>query len=391
MKNGLTVDEVLAKLNRRNVDVRTREQLEKINEFSNNLIEKEMQLHNESSKVYVSKESVSKGTKISKDTIYNKPILKDFISIKQWEYDSISDAAKIRNLTDENNRLKNDIRKLKQHDVIIIDLNRQIKDLERKIKALSVPKQYDNTTKIISWNVNGMKRRTSEIQFLVLQEKPDILCLQEIRTQNPIDIPGYIKNVNIGNIKGESGVAIYTKEKPNKITNLNEEGRIIIAEYSNYVIVNVYVPYIGEEHKRLEYRNKFDSDLYGILANINKPVICCGDFNCAYGDLDKSFVDAKKPCQTVDEIRNFNEYIELGFKDNYRYLYPDEQGLTASETMRLDYFLTKKIDSIAEQHLDYMTSDHRPIVLYFEKPTLDVNKGDEDDIKNSEKESKLYN
>ena len=68
-------------------------------------------------------------------------------------------------------------------------------------------------TKVISWNVNGLKARMDSVKALVEVEHPDILCLQEIKVKNPspyLDaLPGYAGSVNTNKEKnGHAGVAI---------------------------------------------------------------------------------------------------------------------------------------------------------------------------------------
>jgi len=78
--------------------------------------------------------------------------------------------------------------------------------------------------KIISWNVNGI-RAIYKNKFLDWFKKtnPDILCLQEVKA-NPEQLSGnlvktknYHSYFNSAFKKGYSGVAVYTKEKPDSL------------------------------------------------------------------------------------------------------------------------------------------------------------------------------
>ena len=80
--------------------------------------------------------------------------------------------------------------------------------------------------KIFSWNVNGI-RAVQKKGFLgfVKKFKPDILCLQEIKAEKEqlddelINIPNYFSYFNSSKTKkGYSGVAIYSKIKPTKVS-----------------------------------------------------------------------------------------------------------------------------------------------------------------------------
>jgi len=105
--------------------------------------------------------------------------------------------------------------------------------------------------KLISWNVNGI-RSVLEKGFLdfVKNENPDIICLQETKAhKNQVDLqleeyPFHYWNS--AERKGYSGVAIFSKIEPIKVTYgiglLDEEGRVITLEFKDYYLVTVYTP-----------------------------------------------------------------------------------------------------------------------------------------------------
>jgi exodeoxyribonuclease-3 len=107
--------------------------------------------------------------------------------------------------------------------------------------------------KIISWNVNGiravMKKGFSDFAH---KTNPDILCLQETKA-HPDQVDKLLDNYehhywNSADKKGYSGTAVFSKVKPLKVTyggGLDEgdtEGRVIILEFENFHLVNVYTP-----------------------------------------------------------------------------------------------------------------------------------------------------
>ena len=108
-------------------------------------------------------------------------------------------------------------------------------------------------TKIISWNVNGI-RAVIKKGFLDFLDKydPDIICLQETKAQPEqvdLELPQYpYKYWNWAEKKGYSGTAIFSKVKPNHFKNdldikkHDNEGRIITLEFNNYFLINVYTP-----------------------------------------------------------------------------------------------------------------------------------------------------
>ena len=141
--------------------------------------------------------------------------------------------------------------------------------------------------RIISWNVNGIRSMAHKlkngektgsptdngIQTLIQEQKPDILCFQEIKTQNKADLEfldfRYILT-NFAEKKGYSGVALLTNIRPEWVSydftmyteeqigsyhyDFVNEGRIITARFKNVVVVTVYVPNSQDELARLADR-----------------------------------------------------------------------------------------------------------------------------------------
>src|SRR3989338_9738960 len=135
--------------------------------------------------------------------------------------------------------------------------------------------------KIISWNINGLRATYKSGHWAdVLKFKPDILCLQETKAEpeqlsDEVRSPaGYFSYFSACKIKkGYSGVAIYTKIKPEKIEygmgipRFDDEGRILVAYYKDFVLLNVYFPNGGKGPDRLKYKLDF---YYAFLKFIDK-------------------------------------------------------------------------------------------------------------------------
>ena len=135
--------------------------------------------------------------------------------------------------------------------------------------------------KIYSWNVNGIRAiYTKGAWNEFMNSNPDVVCLQETKAhkeQLPLDLLNYKEYHSYFSSsqvkKGYSGVAIYTKIKPEKveygigIQEFDEEGRIIIAHFPEFVLLNIYFPNGGRGPVRLDYKFRF-YDAY--LAYINK-------------------------------------------------------------------------------------------------------------------------
>lgn len=248
---------------------------------------------------------------------------------------------------------------------------------------------------IITWNVNGVRAIVKKTFFDSLEELDwDVLCLQETKAQDQevIDavdpLTGYHYSVNSAERKGYSGTALISKSAPLStdldlgIQEHDQEGRVICAEYSDFYIVNVYVPNSGRDLVRLDYRQQWDHDFLQFLKEKEKvkPVIVCGDFNVSHQPIDlknpKSNYN-KTAGYTQVEIDGMSNFLNAGFVDIFRHLYPDKVAYTywsyrmnarAKDVgWRLDYFLVseKLLDKVQDVviHKSHEGSDHCPVQL----------------------------
>jgi exodeoxyribonuclease-3 len=249
--------------------------------------------------------------------------------------------------------------------------------------------------KFISWNVNGIRaiiKKNFLEDFNTLNA--DIFCLQETKVQEnqlELDFPGYFQYWNYALKKGYSGTAIFTKIKPISVAygiNIEEhdkEGRVITLEFDKFYFVTVYTPNSQDELKRLTYRMKWEDDFLNYLKKLDavKPVIMCGDLNVAHKaiDLKHPSNNHNSPGFTDDEREKFSQFMQSGFIDTFRYLYPDKKDAytwwsyrTRSRERntgwRIDYFCVSKRlkDNITEAYIydDIMGSDHCPVGLQTE-------------------------
>ncbi len=187
--------------------------------------------------------------------------------------------------------------------------------------------------KIISWNVNGI-RAVLKKGFLdfVAAENPDIICLQETKahpSQVELLLPKYEAYWNWAEKPGYSGTAILTKSKPLavenhiKIAKHDNEGRVITAEYSDFYLVNVYVPNSKRDLSRLKYRaEEWDVDFLRHMKKLEKkkPVIFCGDLNVAHTENDLTNPNSNHETHgfTDEERAGIDQIIKAGFVDTFR-------------------------------------------------------------------------
>jgi len=246
--------------------------------------------------------------------------------------------------------------------------------------------------KLISWNVNGLRAvlKKNFLEFLAA-EKPDILCLQETKC-SPDQVEhlwpaNYTTFWNCAEKKGYSGTAIFTKERPIKVTphmgiaEHDKEGRVLTAEYENFFLVNVYVPNSKRELTRLAYRQQWDADFLEFLKKLEKkkPVIWCGDLNVAHTEIDLTYpkANAKNHGFTPEERACFEAFVKAGFIDTFREFEKGGGHYTWWSQMsnarklnivwRIDYFLASAIlrPQLKRASIlpEVMGSDHCPIAL----------------------------
>tara|TARA_X000001036_G_scaffold316456_1_gene294858 strand:+ start:732 stop:1508 length:777 start_codon:yes stop_codon:yes gene_type:complete len=251
-------------------------------------------------------------------------------------------------------------------------------------------------TKIISWNVNGI-RAIIKKDFLqdIKEINPDIICLQETKASE-LDalkalevMNGYHVNVNSSKErKGYSGTAILSKEPPVNISNdigieiHDQEGRVILFENKDFYLVNVYVPNSGQELRRLDYRSNWDIDFLNYCKNLSqrKPTIVTGDFNVAHKEIDIARPKPnynKSAGYTQTEIDGFESFLDADFVDIYRDKNPEKikyswwnyrfKSRDRNVGWRIDYFMISSdlIENVSktEIHNEYYGSDHCPISL----------------------------
>lgn len=259
------------------------------------------------------------------------------------------------------------------------------------------------TTKIISWNINGIRsaHKGGYVETLFNNLSPDILCLQEVKAeveQIPEEIReprGYFSYFFPSTVKkGYSGVAVYTKIKPEKIENgigikkFDEQGRMQTLFFKNFVLVNVYIPNGGSKTADLDFKMEFyDLFLKKVkeLKKKNKNVVFCGDINVAHTEIDiarpkenqnhigflpkeRAWIDLVIENGFVDTFRHFHP------KDINRYTYWDQFTYARDRNIgwRIDYFFVNKelLNKVKEADIfaDFFGSDHCPISLEIIKP-----------------------
>jgi exodeoxyribonuclease III len=254
--------------------------------------------------------------------------------------------------------------------------------------------------KIISWNVNSVRARIENILNYIKESKPDILLLQEIKTQeetfpkDKFNDLGYASYV-FGQ-KSYNGVAIVSKIKIDNvktdfIKDDLKQSRIITGEVSlakkKIELINIYVPNGNPiDTEKYEYKKDW---LKKFITNVEKKVkknlnlLIAGDYNIIPEEIDvHDFTRYENDALGRLEIRKkYRELINIGFKDVYRLINKKKQEYTfwdyfsgswqKNYGMRIDHFLLSNnlIENISSININKKPrsktkpSDHTPIEL----------------------------
>ena len=254
--------------------------------------------------------------------------------------------------------------------------------------------------KIISWNVNSVRARIENIKNYIKDTAPDVLLLQEIKTQNENFPNDEFKKLDylsyVFGQKSYNGVAIISKHELDNVNNsfikddLNQS-RIITAELKlkkkKIELINIYVPNGNPvDTEKYEYKKNW---LKKFIINIRKKIqknsniLVAGDFNIIPEEIDvHDFKRYENDALGRLEIRKkYRELINLGFKDVYRFKNKTKQEYTfwdyfagswqKNYGMRIDHFLLsnslieniKSININKKPRSKEKPSDHTPIEL----------------------------
>jgi exodeoxyribonuclease III len=249
--------------------------------------------------------------------------------------------------------------------------------------------------KLISWNVNGIRsvHKKGFIDWLETAE-PDILGLQETKisddmlTPELIHVPGYTSYWTHAQKKGYSGVAIFTREKPLSVQEglgcpeFDQEGRVLVAEYADFILFNIYFPNGQRGDERLQYKLAFYDAFLAVFNKYResgKKLVVCGDFNTAHKPIDLARPKENEKISGFLPIERawMDKFVEEGYLDTFRIVNPDphqyswwnvrSRARERNVGWRIDYFF---ISPNLESNLSHagisqeiLGSDHCPVTL----------------------------
>lgn len=253
--------------------------------------------------------------------------------------------------------------------------------------------------KIICWNVNGIRAIERKGNWgELLKHDADIYCLQETKA-NPEQLTTALRNPDGYHSyfswptekKGYSGVAIYSKEKPLEVAagiGMNgddDEGRVLTAIFSNFVLITCYFPNGGGGPERLAYKLKFYDEFLEYIEDLKKKhknIIFCGDVNTAHNEIDlaRPKENEMNTGFLPEERAWMDQVVDSGWIDVFRQYFPSKPDMYTYWDMktrardrnvgwRIDYFFatpsvlqhTESIEILSRQ----LGSDHAPLCLQY--------------------------
>jgi exodeoxyribonuclease III len=250
--------------------------------------------------------------------------------------------------------------------------------------------------KIITWNVNGLRAALGKgiLEWIKAQDA-DVVCLQEIKARpDQIEdellrpLSGYDLIWNPAQRPGYSGVLTLTRQTPHEvqlglgIDEFDGEGRLIATRFPGFWLYNIYFPNGQRDYGRLDFKLRFYDTLLTQCRELHgagERLVLTGDFNTAHSDIDLR--NPKENANTSGfmpvERAWIDRYLEHGFVDAYRALYPERVQYTwwtyrfnarpRGIGWRLDYYLvTGNLYPIVEDviiHEEVPGSDHCPVTL----------------------------
>lgn len=249
--------------------------------------------------------------------------------------------------------------------------------------------------KIITYNVNGIRSAMSKgwLDWVKIVN-PDIICLQELKAQGD-QLPllefqeaGYYCYYHTAVKKGYSGVAILTKQIPDKVVygigiqKYDDEGRYIRADFGDVSVVSAYHPSGSSGEERQGFKMIWLNDFHEHINKLRKErpnLILAGDYNICHKPIDihDPIRNATSSGFLPEEREWIGGFINNGFVDAFRAFNNEPHQYTwwsfrtkardRNLGWRIDYFMVS--DSMKDKMkrsvilADAVHSDHCPVLL----------------------------
>lgn len=253
--------------------------------------------------------------------------------------------------------------------------------------------------KIITLNVNGIRSAASKGFFDWMRgQNADVICLQETKAQEHQLAPeifrpaGYFAYYHDAQKKGYSGVAIFCRREPDKVTtglgwpDFDAEGRYLQVDFGKLSIVSLYMPSGSSGPERQAIKFDIMARLMPVLKRMcrqKRQYVICGDWNIAHRQIDlRNWRSNQKNSGFLPEERAWMDELfeSVGFIDAFRVVnqQPDQytwwsnrgQAWAKNVGWRIDYqvispALRDKVKSVAI-YKEQRFSDHAPLTVEYD-------------------------
>jgi exodeoxyribonuclease-3 len=242
--------------------------------------------------------------------------------------------------------------------------------------------------------VNGLRAAFKKgFREFLETHKPDIIGLQETKAEEGQvaeslkEIGGYHWIFSCGARKGYSGTAVFSRLPPTAvacdlgIAACDGEGRVVRADFADFILFNVYFPNGKSRPERLQYKMAFYEAFLGMCKKLlaeGKNVVVCGDVNTAHKDIDLARPRENRKISGFlpEECAWIDRFLAAGFHDVFREQHPDlpdqytwwdmqSRARDRNVGWRIDYFYVSASlrDRVKKAYIlpDVMGSDHCPI------------------------------
>jgi exodeoxyribonuclease III len=249
--------------------------------------------------------------------------------------------------------------------------------------------------KVATWNVNGIRARETQFVEWVRRDRPDVVCLQEIKAtaeqlgETLTLLPEYWSYWH-GGPKGYSGVSMHVKKEmaPSRPEfghpGFDIENRAVQVRLGDCVVSSLYVPNGGKDYPaKLRFLDALREYVHGVHAGGGKLIVC-GDMNVARADIDVHPKERKAGAigQRADERELFERVLSCGLDDVGRALDPTNDALFTwwppwrgmrqkNQGWRIDYVLVSAGRGLKATECkvlaDVGTSDHAPVLAVVDR------------------------
>ena len=246
--------------------------------------------------------------------------------------------------------------------------------------------------RVATWNVNGIRARNAQVIDWIARDRPDIVCLQEIKAK-PDQLPPLLYEpedywCHWHGASGYSGVALFVSRQLSPLPPAFDhppfdfETRLATVTVNGVAIASAYVPNGGKDFPaKMTFLEELSAWTASLVAR-DQPLVLCGDLNVAHTDRDLHPRERKPGVigQRPEERAVLDRILAGGLVDVLRSFHPEREDIFTwwapwrnmrqrNIGWRIDYVLASRglaaKATRAEAQAEIGTSDHAPVIVDF--------------------------